>query len=94
MIIENAEFKERTINLDGGSFYSCQFESCRLVYHGLMQPVLDGCSFNDCSWEFGGPASNVLELMKAIYQIGAKDVIENTFNNIRGASAGSEPSLH
>ena len=93
MIAENTTFKGRKINIDGGSFYSCKFDGCTLVFSGLMPTTLEGCSFNNCFWQFSGPASNTLEFMTALYAGGAKDLIENTIRNIRGQKAGSGPTL-
>ena len=93
MIAENAVFKGRKITIDGGSFYSCQFVGCTLVFSGLMPPTLEGCNFNACSWQFSGPASNTIAFMTALYAGGAEDVIENTFRNIRGQKAGPGPTL-
>ena len=93
MIAENATFKGRKINIDGESFYSCQFDGCTLVFSGLMPVTFDGCNFNSCSWEFSGPASNTLAFMKTFYAGGGKDLIENTLQGIRGQRAGPGPTL-
>ena len=93
MIAENAVFKGRKISIDGGSFYSCQFNRCTLVYSGLMPTTMEGCTFDACSWEFSGPASNTLAFMTALYAGGAKDLIENTLRNICGQKVGPGPTL-
>ena len=93
MIAEKLTFKGRRITIDGGSFYSCRFEGCTLVFSGLMPATLEGCNFNSCSWQFSGPASNTIAFMAALYAGGAKDVIENTLQNIRGQRAGPGPTL-
>ena len=93
MIAENATFKGRLINIDGGSFYSCHFDGCTLVFSGLMTTTLEGCDFNNCFWQFSGSASNTIAFMTALYSAGAADVIENTLQNIRGKKAGAGPTL-
>ncbi len=93
MIAENATFKGRKINIDGGSFYSCQFDGCTLVFSGLMPATLEGCNFNNCSWIFSGPALNTIAFMTALYAGGAKALIENTLQNIRGQKGGPGPTL-
>ncbi len=93
MIAENSVFKGRKITIDGGSFYSCQFDGCTLVFSGLMPATLDGCNFNNCSWEFSGPASNTIVFMQAFYAGGGKDLIENIFQTIRGQKVGPGPTL-
>ena len=93
MIADNITFKGKKIVLDGGSFYNCEFDRCILVFNGLLPVTLEGCSFNDCSWEFRGPAANTLGFMKALYQGGATDLIENTLQGIRGKPTGQGPTL-
>ncbi len=94
MITEDRTFKGRKISLDGGSFYSCEFDECTLVYSGYLPVILDGCNFNDCKWEFHGPALNTVGFMKTLYAGGATKLIENIFGQIRGEEAGSGPILH
>ena len=93
MIAENAVFKGRKITIDGGSFYSCKFDGCTLVYSGLMPATLEDCNFNACSWEFSGPALNTISFMTALYAGGGKILIENTLQKIRGETAGPGPTL-
>ena len=93
MIAENATFKGRKINIDGGSFYSCQFDGCTLVFSGLMPATLEGCNFKNCFWKFSGPASNTIAFMTALYSSGAADVIESTLENIRGKKGDPGPTL-
>ncbi len=93
MIAEKKTFKGRTISLDGGSFYSCKFDGCNLVFGGYLPVTLEGSSFNNCEWSFTGPALNTMGFMKALYAAGATDLIENTYRQIRGEEPGG-PILH
>ncbi len=93
MIADNTTFKGKSVILDGGSFYNCEFDGCILVFNGLLPVTLEGCSFNNCSWEFSGPARNTVNFMKALYESGATDLIENTFQDIRGEPTGRGPTL-
>ena len=93
MIAENRTFKNRRINLDGCSFYSCQFNGCTLVYSAFMPVGFDKCTFvNDCNWQFQGPAANMLEFMSVLYASGAKELIDLTFEKIRGQTLDSAPT--
>lgn len=85
MIAEKQTFTDKTVFLDGSSFYYCHFVSCKMVYNGLEGAVIDGCSFDGCSWQFDGPAAKTIGFMSALYQQGgeAKTLIEETFKNIR-----------
>jgi hypothetical protein len=42
--------------------------------------------FIDCKWTVRGPAENTFSLLSALYKAGATDLIEATFNQIRGVS--------
>ena len=95
MIAEKMTLEGKTIILDGGSFYACQFKGCTLIFNGVLPVVMERCSFDgDCKWQFSGPAQNTIVFMQALYAGGAKDLIENTFRNIRGESVEQGPTLH
>ena len=94
MITEKMTFEGKTISLDGGSFYECHFKGCTLIFNGVLPVTMDACSFDDCKWQFSGPAQNTIGFMQALYAGGAKDLIENTFLNIRGKKVGPGPMLH
>lgn len=61
------------------------------MYGGTGPVSLVGCTFRDVSWAFVGPAQNTLHFMAALYQGGAKDLIENTFNLIRQGKIAKQP---
>ena len=94
MITEKMTFEGKTIVLDGGSFYACYFKSCTLNFNGVLPVAMHECSFDDCKWQFSGPAQNTIVFMQALYAGGAKDLIENTFQNIRGETVEQGPTLH
>ena len=87
VIAENQTFTEKRLQLDGASFYKCKFERCTFVYSGLMACVLSENSFDDCRWEFDGPASNALKLMNSLYRqgTGGQKIIDALINEIRSA---------
>jgi hypothetical protein len=84
MIARNQIFNEVTISMDGGSFYDCTFNRCKLRVSGLLPVTLEGGSFNDCNWELIGPAANILTFLAGLYKLGARDLIEGAFRLIRG----------
>ncbi len=94
MIGRNQKYKELTISVDGSSFYGCTFDSCTLVFSGLLPIVLEGNKFKDCKWQFSGPAKATLDFMAAIYAAGSGDVIERTFEVIRGAHGRKRVEPH
>ncbi len=94
MIAQNKTFKGRQVSLDGSAFDGCTFDKCHLVFSGYIPVSLENCNFNDCTWEFTGPATNTIVFMKALHAAGATDLIENTCREICGQALGTGPTLH
>jgi hypothetical protein len=84
MIAKNQTFADVTVHLDGSSFYDCTFERCTIVFSSLIPTTLHNPRFVDCRWQAIGPAQLTIEFMSSLYRVGAKDLIEGTFKNIRG----------
>jgi hypothetical protein len=86
MIAHDETFTDAVVYLDGNSFYRCRFERCTIVINGLIGCTLVDPFFADCNWTVSGPAQNTLTLLSALYRAGAKDLVEQTFDQIRGNS--------
>lgn len=84
MIASNQTFADKTVYLDGSSFYDCVFERCDLVFSGVLPATLSNPRFVDCRWQVVGPAQTTVGFLSALYRAGAKDLIEATFDTIRG----------
>lgn len=84
MIASDQVFKDTKVFLDGGSFTRCRFERCEIVINGLIGCNLVDPLFVDCRWTVNGPAQTTLQLLSALYSAGAKDLIEATFDQLRG----------
>lgn len=80
---KDQSFVGKTIALDGSAFTSCVFSKCTMIYSGGEIPVLGGCRFEDCSWQFGGCAANTIAFLSGMYQGGFDRLIETTFHEIR-----------
>lgn len=64
-----------------------------MIYSGGEIPVLSGCSFHDCAWQFGGEAANTIGFLSGMYQGGFDRLIESTFHEIRrGALISQSPA--
>jgi hypothetical protein len=80
----NQRFENQTITLDGGTFHGCTFVRCRLRFAGLMPPELGGNMFQQCEWEFIGPARETLAFLQVLYHDhGGADLVERLFTTIR-----------
>ena len=86
MVATNKTFKKQQIVLDGGSFYNCTFDECELIYSGLMPVFMNGNTLKNCRWRFDGPAINTMAFLTMLYNSGAKDLVEATFNGVRNGS--------
>jgi len=84
MIAYDQTFKDAKFFLDGKSFYRCRFERCEIVISGFMGCMLADPRFVDCTWTVNGPAQNVFQLLIELYKAGATDLVEATFDQIRG----------
>jgi hypothetical protein len=84
MIAYDQTFKDATVYLDGSSFYRCKFERCTVVISGFIGCTVVDPQFIDCKWTVSGPAENTLQLLSSLYKAGAKDLIEATFDSLRG----------
>ncbi len=94
MIAQNKTFKGRQVSLDGSAFDGCTFDKCHLVFSGYIPVSLENCNFNNCKWEFSGPALNTVRFMTALHAGGATDLIGNICRQICGQAPGSGPTLH
>ena len=92
MIGIGEDYTDLTIFLDGSTFKNCKFRKCHLVYSGLQGVALDGCDFEGVTWAFEGPAKNIVNFLTALYAGGATQLIENTFQHIRGQPPGVGPA--
>ena len=88
MSMSNQSFKDERIELHGKSFHNCTFENCELIFDGDRPPTLKDNHFTDSTFVFTGAATRTLYLLSNIYHAGdgGKEVIEQTFANIRNRS--------
>ncbi len=97
MLMKNEKIRNTTISLDGGTFKICDFDKCEIIYSGYLPVYLNQCTFGpNIKWSFSGPAANTITFMKGLYAQGrgATQLIENTFEQIRGRPPKGGPILH
>jgi hypothetical protein len=84
VVVLNQRFENQTVTLDGGTFHGCTFVRCHIRFNGLMLPELGGNMFQECEWDFAGPASNTLAFLQMLYHDhGGTDLIERLFARLR-----------
>ena len=77
-IIEN-----QTVFVDGRDFHGAEFRNCLLIYSG-GGVKMGSTTQKNCQWKFDGPAGRTLYGMKELYKHGHANMIERTFDYIRG----------
>lgn len=82
-----AVYTGQKIKLDNNSFAKCTFTNCILEFSGTGVVELSECKFEDVQWVFTGAAQNTLTFLHGMYNgmgEGGKQIVEATFDNIRG----------
>jgi hypothetical protein len=90
MIASDQVFKGTKVFLDGGSFTRCRFERCEIIINGYLGCNLVDPLFVDCRWTVNGPAQTTFQLLAALYSAGAVDLVEATFDQIRGRQTADQ----
>ena len=83
-LYENRTYEDQTMQLDENEYVNCTFRRCRLQYGGAALK-LEGNNFSQCTWEFTDAAGRTVNFMMALYHQGGRELIEQTFENIRKA---------
>ncbi len=72
---EDCTFEKSTVVLDGNVHIRCRFINSRIVVtKGNFS--LNDCSFDSCSFEFGGEAANIRNLVLELINQPQKDTPE------------------
>lgn len=72
MQIKNYTFEGEPVLMDFHQFRGCTFRKCRLVYCGYSPVQMEGCRFDDCRWDFSGPAAATLHLLASFNHVGGE----------------------
>lgn len=87
MEFRDKDFSGKDVVLDDGIFTGCTFRNCRLIYRANGPVTLGANHFKEnVKWVLDGAAADTVNFMTALYHgagKGGRDLIENTFNNIR-----------
>jgi hypothetical protein len=81
-------FEREDVRLDGNVFTGCTFKGCRVIFTGTQMGALSVCRFDNCDFQFHGPAQNTLEFLALLYKEGGdggRKLVEHFFQIIRGA---------
>jgi phage FluMu protein Com len=82
--IEDRTFTDLIVRLDFHDFSNCVFSRCTFVYGGFGPVSLSSCRFDECKWTFADAAGNTLAFLALLYRSGVIDLVEATFQSIRG----------
>jgi hypothetical protein len=81
---EKRPFTDQSLVIDGSEYIGCRFERCEIIFAGGSLPTLVGNDFKECTYKFDGPAARTVQFMTGLYSGGAQQLIEATFEMIRG----------
>jgi len=84
--IDSKRFESDVVKLDAHHFNDCTFKNSHIMFYAEEPPNLSSCTFENCSWGFGGAADVTMNFMNTIYhqlQGNGSDLIEKTFEKIR-----------
>jgi hypothetical protein len=85
-IIDSKCFDNDIVKLDNHHFNDCTFKNSHIVFYAEGAPHLSSCTFDNCSWGFGGAAHLTMGFMDTIYhklQGPGSNLIEGVFEKIR-----------
>ncbi len=72
--------------IDGNRYVDCRFENCKMVFRGGEIPLITGCHFENCQWQFDDAAERTLLFMRQLYHgmgAGGAQLIEATMAQLR-----------
>jgi len=61
-----------------------RFQSLRGGDQRVLPCTLVNPRFVDCQWVVNGPAQTTMQFLSSLYRVGAHDLIEKIFDEIRG----------
>lgn len=97
------DFRDQTIEnqdvtLDGNSFMRCTFRNCRMIFRASASSHMESCQFLDgVTFHMEGAADLTMQFLTACYHgmgDGGRDLVENTFRNIRAGRPPAPPTRH
>src|SRR3712207_581095 len=75
------------VRIDGQQWINCRFVECTIVFGGELDGlVLDGCTFENCGWEFADYASGTLTFLALLYANFGREgekIVADVFEGIR-----------
>mgnify|MGYP000852646114 CR=1 FL=1 len=95
MVIKNYTFEAEPVLMDFHDYRHCVFRKCRLIYCGYSAVTIDACRFDDCRWEFGGPALATLQFLAHLNQSESemsKFIVNQALSMIQQAPTAAAPA--
>ena len=81
--LEDSNFSNERVDIDGIEFVRCKFVNCTLVYSGGAPFLFTESPIDGCHIDFAGPAAATLEALTVAYGAGLHDWVEKIFNMVR-----------
>ena len=81
-IYQGQAFADEQVDADGCEFIDCTFDNTRVVYSGGLPFTLIRAT-GSIDLEFGGPAENTLNALRALSAFGGEKYVETIIQSIR-----------
>lgn len=83
-IIRDREFSDQEVILDHVHFKDCEFDGCNLIYHGHGECNFTNCNIQESEFSFEGQASNTLDFLNKLSDIGLGAAVLQVIGPILG----------
>lgn len=93
MLYSGKVFTNQRVRVDGNSYTDCTFTGCALIYGGNgTGVVMAGCKLDNTRIEFDECAGETIRFLTGLYHGGFKEIVEQTFENVRRGQHPVPPS--
>jgi hypothetical protein len=92
MLYTGKAFTNQRVRVDGNSYTDCTFTSCTLIYGAKGTVVMAGCRLDNTSIQFDECAGETIRFLTGLYHGGFREIVEQTFENIRRGEHPMPPS--
>lgn len=78
-VVENQNFMNERVSVDGKAFTACSFTNATLVYAAGGVPSFTNCTFQRTNLIFEDAASNTVQFLSGLYQGGFARSVDAIF---------------
>ena len=80
--IQNQQFTNENVDVDGNRYEGCVFTNCNLVYRGGGLPVFAGCQFPQTTIQLAGDAFQTITFLKGMRRAGLSGAVDRVLDAV------------